>query len=104
MMWYRGRGREEAFVQQLFQLMIVPLCRQHGADISPECDAGRGPVDFKFSQGWDARAIVELKLVRNTAFWDGIMKQVPQYGRSEEVHVAYFVGVAYTDDEFEGAS
>jgi hypothetical protein len=55
MMWYRGRGREETFVQQLFQLMVLPLCRHHRIDVSPESNAGRGPVDFKFSQGSDLR-------------------------------------------------
>jgi hypothetical protein len=42
--------------------------------------------------------------VRNSAFWDGIIKQVPAYTRAEEIHAAFFVGVAYTDEEMAEAS
>jgi hypothetical protein len=55
------------------------------------------------AKNWKDRALVELKLVRNTAFWDGIMKQVPTYARAEEIHAAFFVGVAYTDGEMAAA-
>jgi hypothetical protein len=103
-MWYKNRGREEDVAQRLFRLMVVPFCRYNNVDLTPQSNAGRGPVDFKFSQGWSARAIVELKLVRNTGFWDGIMAQVPQYAKSEEVKSAYFVGIAYTDQELSKAS
>jgi hypothetical protein len=91
-------------VQWLFYAMVIMFCRQNNVAVTPESDAGRGPVDFTFSQGWKDRALVELKLVRNTAFWDGIMKQVPTYARAEEIHSAFFVGIAYTDDEMSSAS
>jgi hypothetical protein len=32
------------------------------------------------------------------------MKQVPAYTRAEEIHAAFFVGVAYTDEEMATAS
>lgn len=32
------------------------------------------------------------------------MKQVPAYTRAEEIHAAFFVGVAYTDEEMAAAS
>jgi hypothetical protein len=38
-----------------------------------------------------------MKLMRNSKFWDGILAQVPQYAKSEEVTSAFFVAVAYTD-------
>ena len=104
MLWYKSRGREEKMVQWLFYAMVVMFCRQNNVAVTPESDAGRGPVDFTFSQGWKDRALVELKLVRNTAFWDGITKQVPTYARAEEIHSAFFVGIAYTDDEMNSAS
>jgi hypothetical protein len=103
-LWYKGQSREEKLVQQLFYAMVVMYCRQNNVAVTPESDAGRGPVDFTFSQGWKDRSLVELKLVRNTAFWDGIMKQVPTYARAEEIHSAFFVGVAYTDDELDSVS
>lgn len=103
-LWYKGTSREEKMVQWLFHAMVVMYCRQNNIAVSPESDAGRGPVDFTFSQGWKDRALAELKLVSNTAFWDGIMKQVPTYARAEEIHSAFFVGVAYTDAELSAAS
>ena len=103
-LWYKGQGREEKMVQYLFYATVVMFCRLNNIDITPESNAGRGPVDFKFSQGWKDRALVELKLVRNTAFWEGIMKQVPTYSKAEEIHSAFFVGVAYTDSEISSAS
>ena len=103
-LWYKGQGREEKMVQYLFYATVVMFCRLNNIDITPESNAGRGPVDFKFSQGWKDRALVELKLVRNTAFWEGIMKQVPTYSKAEEIHSAFFVGVAYTDNEISSAS
>lgn len=99
LLWSGGRGRAERAVQRLFQSIVVHYCRANNIDLSPESNAGRGPVDFKFSQGWGARIIVEMKLMRNSKFWDGILAQAPQYAKSEEVTSAFFVAVAYTDDE-----
>ena len=99
LLWSEGRGRAERAAQKLFQSIVVHYCRANNIDMSPESNAGRGPVDFKFSQGWGARAIVEMKLMRNSKFWDGLLAQVPQYAKSEEVTSAFFVAVAYTDED-----
>ena len=99
LLWSDGRGRPERVVQKLFQSIVVHYCRANNIDMSPEANAGRGPVDFKFSRGWGARIIVEMKLMRNSKFWDGILAQVPQYAKSEEVVSAYFVAVAYTNED-----
>src|SRR5262249_6722083 len=77
LLWSDGRGKAERVAQKLFQSIVVHYCRANNIDISAEADAGRGPVDFKFSQGWTARIIVEMKLMRNSKFWDGILAQVP---------------------------
>jgi hypothetical protein len=103
-LWYKDRGLPEANAQRLFYLTAVNFCRHHGVTVSPEHNAGRGPVDFVFGKKWKDRALVELKLVRNTAFWDGIMKQVPAYAKAEEIHSAFFMGIAYTDEEMGAAS
>lgn len=103
-LWYKNRGLPEANVQRLFYMTAINFCRQNDIFVTPESSAGRGPVDFVFGQKWKDRALVELKLVRNSAFWDGIMKQVPAYARAEEIHAAFFVAVAYTDEEMSAAS
>ncbi|MCH6161045.1 hypothetical protein [Streptomyces marispadix] len=58
-----------------------------------------GPVDFKFSRGWSARALVEIKLARSSRFWDGVLAQLPRYQVAEEVKRGIYVAIAYTDDE-----
>lgn len=64
-----------------------------------ESNAGHGPVDFKFSKGWEARALIELKLARNGKVWDGVLTQQPKYQLAEGVQYGVFVVIAYTDDE-----
>jgi hypothetical protein len=103
-LWYKSRGLPEASVQRLFYMTAINFCRQNDIIVTPESSAGNGPVDFVFGKKWKDRALVELKLVRNSAFWDGIMKQVPAYTRAEEIHAAFFIGVAYTDEEMAAAS
>jgi hypothetical protein len=97
LLWSNNRGRAERVVQALFRSAVMHYCRANHIDLSGESNAGRGPVDFKFSQGWSARAVVEMKLMRNSDFWDGILAQTPQYATSEEVRAAFFVAIAYLD-------
>ncbi|WP_156080902.1 hypothetical protein [Microbispora rosea] len=101
LLWYKSRSRAERAVQALFRGSVIHYCRAHNIDLSGESDAGRGPVDFKFSQGWASRALVEMKLMRNSKFWDGLLAQTPQYAVSEEVKSAFFVAIAYTDADME---
>ncbi|HEU0240064.1 MAG TPA: hypothetical protein VFR11_12430 [Micromonosporaceae bacterium] len=96
-----GRSVDEKKAQALFRSTMIHYCRANDIDLTGESDAGRGPVDFKFSQGWCARALVEIKLMRNSKFWDGILAQEPQYLISEEVRMGYFVAMAYDDDEMD---
>jgi hypothetical protein len=99
LLWYHGRSRGEKRVQALFRSCVNHYCRANDIGLSGESNAGRGPVDFKFSQGWRAQAVVEMKLMRNSGFWDGILAQTPRYALSEQVQSAIFVAVAYTDTE-----
>ncbi|MFC8450608.1 hypothetical protein [Kitasatospora sp. NPDC057223] len=99
LLWDGNTGREERLAQALFRSSVIHYCRANDIDFTGESNAGRGPVDFKFSQGWSSRALIEMKLVRNTRFWDGILAQQPQYQISEEVKFGIFVGVAYRDEQ-----
>ncbi|HEY1212614.1 MAG TPA: hypothetical protein VGE93_03180, partial [Bryobacteraceae bacterium] len=98
LLWYEDAGREERAAQVLFRSSVIHYCRANDIDLTGESDAGRGPVDFKFSRGWGARALIEVKLARNTRFWDRILAQQPQYQKSEEIDCGYFVAIAYTDE------
>jgi hypothetical protein len=103
LLWDGTRPKAERAAQALFRSTVIHYCRAHNIDYSGEANAGRGPVDFKFSQGWTARTIVEMKLMRNSKFWDGLLAQTPQYAKSEEVDCAYFVAVGFTDTELSEA-
>ncbi|PPA59779.1 hypothetical protein BAW75_15215 [Micromonospora chalcea] len=97
--WHQGVALAEKKVQALFRSCAKHYCKANDISLTGEANAGRGPVDFHFAQGWVARALVEMKLMSNSKFWDGILAQTPQYAISEEVQVAFFVAIAYTDDE-----
>ncbi|MET8422088.1 hypothetical protein ABZV41_42640 [Streptomyces sp. NPDC005098] len=97
LLWHKDHAREERAAQALFRSSVIHYCRANNIDLTGESNAGRGPVDFKFSQGWSQRALVEIKLVRNSKFWDGVLAQQPQYQVSEEVASGFFLAIGYTD-------
>lgn len=99
LLWYKGRSRGERTVQACFRMVATHYCRANKIDITGEANAGRGPVDFKFTQNWHSRAIIEIKLMRNSGLWNGILAQLPQYARSEEIKAAVLVAIAYTEPE-----
>ncbi len=97
-----GRPRSERIVQALFRSVMVHYCRAADIDLSGESNAGRGPVDFKFSSGWSARAVAEVKLTNNSRYWHGVTTQTPQYMKSEEVKCGVFISVGFRDADFTG--
>ena len=95
-----GTPRSEEHVQQLFHIAVLGYCKAHNVDLSPESASGRGPVDFKFSKGWNRRALVEVKLAKNSKFWQGLTKQVRIYVESEGVKCGFFLVVQFTQRDF----
>jgi hypothetical protein len=83
LLWVNDMPRGERHVQRLFQTSAVLACQLHDVDISPESNAGRGPVDFKMSKGWKLRALVETKLAKSTSFWKNLKGQLPTYSAAE---------------------
>jgi len=88
--------RSESAAQRLFLGIIKHYCKANDIDISREANVGRGAVDFKVSQGYQIRTLLELKLVKNTKFWNGLEKQLPTYQEAEGTDAGYFVAVAYS--------
>lgn len=62
LLWVGSKPRREKAAQLLFFGIAEAYCRANNIDISPETDSGGGPVDFKFSTGYDGRYLVEIKL------------------------------------------
>jgi hypothetical protein len=90
----------ERYAQALLRTAIFQLCRVFDVDFSGEPNAGRGPVDFKLSRGWDMRALIEMKRTNNSRFWHGIAAQLPEYMAAEQVNCGYFVVLGYRDLDF----
>jgi hypothetical protein len=62
LLWSGDLPRHEKAAQLLFFAVADAYCRANNIDVSPETDSGGGPVDFKFSSGYDGRYLVEIKL------------------------------------------
>jgi len=85
-----GKHKNEAFAQRLFFAIAVSYCEANNLDISPESNAGRGPVDFKISQGNNDKVNVEMKLSTNNIM-QGFKKQLPIYNKAEKVQNSFFL-------------
>jgi hypothetical protein len=99
-----GKSKSEKAAQLLFLGTIKQYCQANDIDISPEANIGRGPVDFKLSKGFTCRALLEVKLARNTRFWNGLTRQLPTYINAEGIQHGYFIVIAYTDEDLKRIS
>lgn len=79
-----GKAKHESAAQLLFYGVASAYCAANNLDLSPESDAGRGPVDFKVSSGFKGKVLVEIKLTSNKNLLKGYQVQLPIYQRSEK--------------------
>jgi len=86
-----GKVRRERFVQKLFFGVADSYCKANNVDLSPECDSGRGPIDFKLSSGYDSRVLVELKWSKNTKLVHGYETQLKEYEKAESTFHSLFL-------------
>jgi hypothetical protein len=90
-----GKSKRKAKREQASQLLFFAACKKYcddnDLDISPEADAGRGPVDFKLSYGSRAKVLVEVKKSTNTKLPDGYTEQLEAYKKAEKVKHAHYV-------------
>lgn len=84
-----GTYRPESFAQMLFFAIADSYCTANNLDISPESDAGRGPVDFKVSEGLQ-KVNVEMKLSRNPKLLHGYENQLAIYDKAEKTNNSIF--------------
>jgi hypothetical protein len=92
-----AKPRGELIVHAAAATMWTSLCALADVDMTRESDAGRGPVDFKFSAGWHRRALIEVKLLSSSKLFRGADAQLPQYLASEQISCAYYVCLGFTD-------
>jgi hypothetical protein len=94
----RNSKPEEAS-QLLFYGNSRLYCSTNNIVLDREVYLGVGPVDFKFSNGYKNRALLEVKLARNSKFWNGLEKQLTKYMESDNISDGYFMVICYTDKD-----
>lgn len=83
--------RREKASQRLLFAIAYSYCKANNLDITPEADSGNGPVDFKFSTGFDLRIVVEVKLSTNGKLAHGYEKQLGIYKRADDTELGAFI-------------
>jgi hypothetical protein len=84
--------RKEKVAQLAFFGIANAYCEANDFDVSPEADGGAGPVDFKLSNGYHYRVVVEMKLSSNSNLVHGFEVQLPLYQAAEKaLHSVYMV-------------
>ncbi|MBX9576808.1 MAG: hypothetical protein K2X07_14365 [Caulobacteraceae bacterium] len=78
LLWNGHEPRHERAAQLLFFAVANVICAVNDVDISPETNSGGGPVDFKFSTGFNGRVLVEIKLSKGQVE-HGYRKQLEVY-------------------------
>jgi len=89
-LYHLGKPKHERSAQRIFFAVASTYCRINRLDISPEANAGAGPVDFKISNGSE-RIVVELKLSTNGKLVQGFTKQTEAYAAAENALGSYYV-------------
>ena len=84
---------KEEVLQTLFYLVADQYCERANIALNGESNAGRGPVDFSLSIGYDKKVLVETKKSNNKELLKGFVKQVEAYERGENAFASYYVVV-----------
>lgn len=90
---HNGGPRPEKSAQRLFFAIAYAYCKANNLDITPEADTGNGPVDFKVSQGFTSRVLVEIKLSTNSKLVKGYTRQLETYKTAEETQRGFYLVV-----------
>jgi len=88
--------RERA-AQRLFFGIASSYCIANGLDLSPESNAGRGPIDFKVSGGSQVKIAVEMKLSSHSRIRHGYEQQLPIYMTAENAKCGLLLVVRVND-------
>lgn len=87
-----GRKRKnERYSQLLFYTVSDCYCDANNLDISREPNAGSGAVDFKFSNGYILKILVEIKLSSHKNLIEGYTLQLNKYMESEQTSKSAYV-------------
>jgi hypothetical protein len=95
-LWIKGKPKKERAAQLIYYAIADAFCKANNVDISPEANMGGGPIDFKFSSGYSARVLVEIKRSSGTVV-HGYEKQLEFYKQASQSRYGLFVIIDYGD-------
>jgi hypothetical protein len=95
-LWVENKPKKERASQLIYYAIADAFCKANDVDISPEANMGGGPIDFKFSSGYRARVLVEMKRSGGTVV-HGYEKQLEFYKTASQTDFAMFVVIDYGD-------
>lgn len=95
-LWISGKPKKERASQLIYYAIADAFCKANNVDISPEANMGGGPIDFKFSSGYHARVLVEMKRSNGTVV-HGYEKQLEFYKGAAQTDYGLFVIINYGD-------
>lgn len=81
-----GKPRKEKIAQLAFLSIAEVYCETNNIDLNQEVNSGRGPVDFKLSNGYDDRTLIEIKLTTNPNLLHGFNTQIQEYSKAEKTN------------------
>jgi hypothetical protein len=95
-LWVGDKPKKERASQLIYYAIADAFCKANDLDISPEANMGGGPIDFKFSSGYSARVLVEMKRSGGTVV-HGYEKQLEFYKTASQTDFAVFGVINYGD-------
>lgn len=95
-LWINDKPKKERAAQLIYFAIADCFCRANDIDISPEANMGGGPIDFKYSKGYNARVLVEMKRSSGTVV-HGYEKQLEIYKDASRTNHGVFVVLDYGD-------
>jgi hypothetical protein len=87
----KAKVKNETAIQLAFYGIAEAYCEANKIMIARESNSGRGPVDFKFGSNNENSILVEIKKSDNSHIRNGIVRQLPEYMKSEKSRKAIYL-------------
>ncbi|EMP4443457.1 hypothetical protein WD376_004475 [Vibrio vulnificus] len=95
-LWLGDKPKKERAAQLMYFAIADCFCAANNIDVSPEANMGGGPIDFKFSVGYEAKVLVEMKRSSGTVR-HGYETQLEIYKDASKTNYGIFVVMNYGD-------
>lgn len=93
-LWIGDKPKKERAAQLIYYALADCFCLANNVDVSPEANMGGGPIDFKFSKGYSARVLVEMKRSSGSVV-HGYERQLEIYKDAAKTNFGIFVVMNY---------